>query len=87
LRGATRRGNLIDYSKEKGVGPSYVTDIHRNDPEICGDIGPIMAFLGSKRSGLNRGTWREQSDIFDTKNADIGAENSYFWNTNPYISV
>ncbi len=26
-------------------------------------------------------------DIFDTKNADIGAENSYFWNINPDIST
>jgi len=26
-------------------------------------------------------------DVFDTKNADIGAENSYFWGTNLYIST
>ena len=27
------------------------------------------------------------SDIFDTKNADIGPENSYFWKINPDISI
>jgi len=27
------------------------------------------------------------SDVFDTKNADIGPENSYFWNINPDISI
>jgi hypothetical protein len=26
-------------------------------------------------------------DVFGTKNADIDAENSYFWNTNPDIST
>ena len=26
-------------------------------------------------------------DVFDAKNADIGAENSYFWNINPDIST
>ena len=26
-------------------------------------------------------------DVFGTKNADIGAENSYFWNINPDIST
>ena len=71
----------------KGVGPSYVTDIHRNDPEIWANIGPIMTFWGSKRSGFSRRTWREQSDVFGTKNADIDAENSYFWNINPDIST
>ena len=27
------------------------------------------------------------SDIFDTKNADIGPENSYFWKIKPAISI
>ena len=35
--------------REKGVGPGYLTDIHRNDPEMWGDVGPIMEFLRSKR--------------------------------------
>jgi len=26
-------------------------------------------------------------DVFDTKNADIDAENCYFWNINPDIST
>lgn len=26
-------------------------------------------------------------EVFDTKNADIGAGNSYFWNTNRGISI
>ena len=36
------------FVKVKGVRPGYVTDIHRNAPEIWSDIGTIMAFLGVK---------------------------------------
>ena len=36
---------LIEKEKGKGVGPSYVTDIHRNDPEIWANIGPILDVL------------------------------------------
>jgi len=43
--------------------------------------------FGVKKGGFSRRTWREQSDIFGTKNVDIDAENSYFWNINPDISV
>jgi hypothetical protein len=46
-----------------------------------------MAFGGSKRGGFSRRTWREQSGILGVKNADINAENSYFWNINPDIST
>ena len=37
-------GTLIDGT---------VTDIHKNDPDIWADIGPIIAFWGSERSGFS----------------------------------
>ena len=43
-----RFGKYGDDRRVKGVRPGYVTDIHRNAPEIWGDIGTIMAFLGVK---------------------------------------
>jgi hypothetical protein len=62
-----------------------------------------MEYWGSKRNGFSRRTWRKlvkngeafqfrepeisYPDVFDTKNVDIGAENSYFWNTNSDISI
>ena len=42
--------------------------------EYLDRLDPEMAFWGSKRSGFSRRTWREQSGIFGTKNADIDSE-------------
>ena len=51
--------------KVKGVRPGYVTDIHRNAPEIWGDIGTIMAFLGGQIICLRTktGSWKRGESV------------------------
>ena len=54
---------------------------------VIGILAKVRKFLEGVEAYQVREPQVSYRDVFDTKNAAIGAENSYFRNTNPDISI